>query len=326
MAKPWVDGSTHSTLYGATNCKVIKENIYIKLINKDDICFSKFKIKYSIYSNVNQTVPLLFIGIGLSDRKLVTINNIETQIKKYNTKNTSKISFSKNDSLSVNEDDLIYFDANLKEGENTIYVEYDADMEFNTTGFIRTYKLNYSLYPSKFWESFGPIKIDLFLGENLRISSSNIGEAKIQNKTAYWEIKTIKNDIIELEISNKTNIISDILLFLNPIGISFMFLVIMFIYHTKLLIEKHKQKNLKYNSILSLGIIIIPILFYVVFFYSFSLIDYTLGQEKSSHGYTFLFIFTLPFLIIIYGIIIWLFDRKLKLKHSTTNNINSNNF
>lgn len=314
MAQPWVDGSEHSTLYGAKNCQVINENIFIQLINQHDVYIAKYKIKYVIHSNVNQTVPLLFIGIGLSDRKVVTVNTKETLIKKYITNKNSEISYSKNDNLPVNEDDLIYFEANLTKGENIIIVEYDANLEYNTVGFIRTYNLKYSLYPSQFWESFGDITIELFLGDNLKIKSSNIGEPKIEKNIANWVIKTIKKDTIELEITKKTSLISDILLFIEPFGIAVISLFLMFLYHLIVLIKKHKQKNFK-NIILYSGIIIIPILHYVIYFLSFDLIDFSLGQKNSKHGYVFLYLFTLPILMLLYGIIMWIINRVLRSKY-----------
>ena len=315
MAKPWVDGSKHSAIYGAIHCQVIKEDIFIKLINKNDVYFAKYKIKYIIHSDVNQTVPLVFIGLGLSEEKLVIVNSNNTQIKKYKSDNTSEIRFSENDSLAVNEDDLIFFEAKVHEGENTIYVEYNADLEYNTQGFIKTYKLNYSLYPSKFWESFGEINIELFLGDNLKITSSNIGQPKNENKTSYWIIKKIKTDTLELEITKKTNIISDLLLIIQPFGISVLFLIIMFVFHRKILIDKYTKKNFKFKSVLFWGIILVPIVYYFIFFLSYSLIDFTLGQENSNHGYVILYIFTLPILMFVYGTIMWLIDRQLKKKY-----------
>lgn len=315
MAEPWVLGSEQSTLYGAKNCHVSNEDIFIKLTNKDDFYFTKYKIKYSIYSDVDQTVPLLFIGIGLSERKLVTVNNSITQIKKYNSKNAAEISYSKDDVLPVNEDDLIYFDAKLIKGINTIYIEYDSYLEHNNQGFIRTYKLNYSLYPSKFWASFGTINIELFLGENLKITSSNIGEPRLEKGIAYFTINTIDKDKIELEITKKTNVISGLLIIMQPFGIATLFLVFMFAYHRKLLIENYKQKKLKQKSILFLGILIMPLMYYLVFFLSYPLIDFSLGQKNSKHGYIFLYIFTLPVVMLIYGLLMWIINHKLKLKY-----------
>lgn len=314
MAQPWVDGSEHSTLYGAKNCQVINENIFIHLIKQDDVYIAKYKIKYIIHSNVNQTIPLLFIGIGLSEEKLVLVNNKETLLKKYIVNNNSEISYSKNDNISVNKDDLIYFEANLTKGENTIIVEYNASLEYNTIGFIRTYKLKYSLYPSQFWESFGDITVKLFLDDNLKIKSSNIGEPKIEDNTVNWVIKTIEKDTIELEITRKISRISEILLYIEPFGIAIACLILMFLYHLKILIKKHKQKNFK-NIILYSGIIIIPILHYVIYFLSFDLIDFSLGQKNSKHGYVFLYLFTLPILILLYGIIMWIINRVLKSKY-----------
>ncbi len=315
MANPWMEGSAHSSLYGVENCQVIKEHISIQLINNRNIYFAKYKIKYVINSNKKQTVPLLFIGIGLSDKKRVKVNDLSTEIKSYHSNNPSFVNYSKNDSIAVDRDDLIFFEAELRKGKNIIYVEYDADLKSNNQGFVRKYELIYSLYPSKFWESFGEIDLELIIDDSFEITSSNIGIPKIENGIAYWNIKKIENDNIELHFSKKTNIVADVLIFIHPFGISFIFLILMFIYHRKLLIKKHKTKDIKFKSVLSLGIIMVPIMYYFLFFCSFEIIDLTLNQRRSDHGYTFLYVFTLPFLMLFYGILMWTVDWKLKIKY-----------
>lgn len=318
MAEPWVYGAKHSTLYGARNCQVNNENIFIEFINSNDAYLAKYKIKYTINSDVNQTIPLLFIGLGLRENKLITVNNELAKIQNYETESSSEIRYSENDALSVKEEDLIYFEAKLNKGKNTILIEYDADLEHDRYGFLKTYKLKYSLYPSKYWESFGTIKLEIFLDDKVEINSSNIGEPKIENNIAKWEIKDITIDEIEIDFSTKPNFFSRLLLFIQPIGISILSLLLMSFLHIKLLKQKYKQQNTIFKHILYLGILIVPILFYVIYFTSYDLIDLSLGQHNSKHGYIFLFIFTMPLLMLIYGRIMYVIDKKLKSKYEKT--------
>ncbi len=313
MADPTAHGSKVSTLYGVSNCVVSKENISIKLLysnDNSDSYIAKYKITYFIDTKVDQKIKLLFIGLDLYNRQKVRVNNQVVKTKNYDLDDSQEISFSLNESIDVNEDDLIYFEANLKKGKNIIIVEYDAKLEHNRFGFIRNYKLNYLLYPSKFWESFGTIKLDLELDKNIEIISSNIGNPKIENNVAKWQINEINVDTIQLVISNKVSLLSKILLYIKPIGISIIALFIMFIINLKLFVLNDNYKNFKY--IIPLSTIIVPILFYYIYFKAYDLIDYCLGQEKSKHGYVFLFVFTLPLLMIIYGLILHFINKKYK--------------
>lgn len=312
MADPTAHGSKVSTLYGVSNCVVSKENISIKLFNTNDSdrYIAKYKITYFIDTKVDQNIKLLFIGLDLYNRQNVWVNNEVVETKSYDLNDSSKISFSLNESIDVNEEDLIYFEANLKKGKNTIIVEYDAELEHNRFGFLRNYKLNYSLYPSKFWESFGTINLELELDKNLEITSSNIGNPKIEYNNAKWIINEINVDTIQLEISNKVSLLSKILLFIKPLGISIIALFIMFLINLKLIISNNEHKKFKY--LIPLSTIIIPILFYYIYFKAYDLIDYSLGQENSKHGYVFFFVFTLPFLMIIYGLVLHFLNKKYK--------------
>jgi len=112
MAKPWVDGSLHSTLYGSENCDVLEEFINIELLSSDrGILHSKYHIKYVINSDVEQKLPLLFLGIGLDENENVKVNGNPSEILDYDSENPSLIKYAENDSLEVNKEHLIYFEA-----------------------------------------------------------------------------------------------------------------------------------------------------------------------------------------------------------------------
>lgn len=310
MANYYVDGTKSSTLYGSLNCKVSKENLFITLVKDGNHHFAKYKVIYEIQSKTNQKLNLLFIGLGLSKPIKVLVNKEEAVIGYFDTENPSKVAYSLNDSINVNQDDLMYFDANVSKGKNTVVVEYEGDLEHDGLGFIRTYKFEYSLYPSKFWEAFGTIDFQITLDENFEISKSNIGQPKVENNIAKWRINEINVDTIQLEISNKISLFSKILLFFQPLGIAIIALFILFIINRKLIILYYKHKKFKY--IIPLSTIIVPILFYCIYFGAYKLIDFSLGQENSKHGYVFFFVFTLPLLMIIYGLILHFLNKKCK--------------
>lgn len=316
MAQTYFPGSEHSTLYGSKNCEVIKEDIFVDFTNTASSSTASYKIKYLISSDVNQNLPLIFIGIGLDGIKQITVNDLIVNSKHYNSNDSSVIRYSEHDSLSVNQDDLIYFEAKLNKGQNTIFIEYDAELDYDKEGFLENWGLKYSLYPSKFWKSFGPINLEITLDSNLEIIETNIGEPRIEGNIVKWEIKDIKVDNIELQISRKTSLFSKFLLFLHPLGISILFLILMFFVHRNLIEQKYKHNVMKYKSILLIGNLLVPILFYVVYFNSYDLIDFSLGLTRSSnHGYVFLFILTLPILMVFYGLLMRSIDRKLKRKY-----------
>lgn len=326
MAKPWSDGSSHSILYAAENCTVKKETIFINFIKNDYGYSANYKIKYIVNSSTEQTIPLVFLGLGLSEKKIIKVNDFSTPnipidatnstfpfIKE--TNNSYAIQYSEKESYPVDLNDLIYFEAKLKKGENTIYIEYNGELEYNTYGFLKKYKLRYSLYPSKFWKSFGSIKVTINLEDNLEINDSNLGKSTLQNNTANWEITQINQDEMEITVTEKISFISKILLFIEPIGLAFISLILLAFIHFKLLKKRRIKANSKYNFYLPLGIIIVPLLFYVLYYLSYNLIDFSLGQKYSKHGYVFIYVITYPVLLLVYGILMWQIDLKLKKKY-----------
>lgn len=127
--------------------------------------------------------------------------------------------YSKNESITVKLEDLLYFKAPLHKGTNDIYMEYSADFGFQTYGFLKNYRLKYSLYPSKFWQSFGPITVNLHLNGLAEITQSNLGKAKIENDVVKWQLSSFDNDL-DITINHRTNLLGKALLFIQPIGMA----------------------------------------------------------------------------------------------------------
>lgn len=319
MAKPWMDGSQHSTLYGVGNASVKSEIIDIRLVKEPDegIYFANYTIKYHIYSPQKQTLPLLFIAINLYDNTEVKVNGVSKKIelidiekKKYPFIQQDEtgffVKYSQSDKVSVDPNSLLYFSADLVEGDNIIEIKYDANLEFNTYGFIKNYKLEYSLYPSKFWKSFGPIDINLILDNGVEFKDSNLGDEKKEKNILKWKIDPQNQENMTIEVSEKPSFISKILLFFNPFGIAVLSLIAMSFIHFKLM-----KRNTK-MYILVLGIVLVPILFYVIYLLSFDLINFSLGKRFTKHGYVFLYVVTYPILLLFYWILMLLIFRRIK--------------
>lgn len=312
MANPWIDGSRHSNLYGTLNCKVLHEDLHIKIVKDENYFHSKLRVKYIIESKVKQSTDLLFIGLDLKEKKQILVNGKIVEIKDFDTNNASKVYYSEKESVNVNDEHLLYFVANLEKGKNEIIVEYLAHLDIYTLGFLKEYNLKYSLYPSKFWDSFGDIDIVIEFDNKLEMTNSNIGNFNITNNIAKLKLQSIPVDEMELQFKIKPNLLAKILIFISPLGISIICLIIMFLVHLNFIKKKHQNQAKKYKYVVLIGNIIIPILYYFTYFWAYTLIDFTLDQERSKHGYTFLFVFTLPILMFIYSVITILIDRKFE--------------
>lgn len=321
MAKPWSDGSEHSVLFGSENASVKRETIDINLKYNalDRHYFATYTIRYIINSQQKQILPLLFIAINLNENKEIKVNNKISKIIPLDLRNTTYpfieksgdqtfVKYDDAHKVYVNQNDLLYFAADLEQGDNIIEVKYDAELTYNTFGFITNYELEYSLAPSKFWKSFGPIDVKLTFGDELEFKESNLGKEKEDKNTLKWTITPLNREDLKIVISEKTSFISKVLLFIQPIGISAIAILAMFFLHLRLM-----KKNPK-KYVLILGILLVPILFYVIYFLSYDLIDFSLGKDHTKHGYVLLYVFTYPFLLLIYGLLVWFIYKRRKVK------------
>jgi hypothetical protein len=341
MAKPYTDATEHSVLFSSEKLKVVKESIRIKVFSNGDsddfdegFYSAKFNITYEIYSEQAIKLPLLFIGLGAPWADTIDVNGI--RVKETTAKNSMdtitmkamglrpshreglvEVSFAENEMTYINLDNLIYFEANLNEGLNLIHVVYTVNMGSNNYGFIRYHNIQYSLYPSQFWQSFGPIRIDLELPDTMTVSNASIGsEDSIQNNHYYYTITKIPTEDLKLAIGPKISIASHILLALHPFGIALVLSLMLVMIHFRL-IKKFRQKRIKrFNWYLLIGNFLIPVLYYVFFFLSFGLIHLTLGYNSlNRHGYIFLLAVTWPAAWLFYSLIMWIADSHWKEKY-----------
>lgn len=321
MANPWMEGSAHSGIYSLKNCKVEKEFIHIKLVKGDEVRNAEFTVTYFIGADADKKVPLVFIGLGLSGTANVVVNGIDAEQKDLKTNEQSflrenlngyNIKFSEKDNHAVSIDDLLYFQANLKKGKNKVVIRYEASLSYDRRDFIKEYKLQYSLYPSKFWDSFGPIEVTLESVNDVELIKSNLGNPTIKNNNYTWAI-TDKSKDIEMEFSPKYSWFVQFLTTIGPFFIACIVSLILLFFHIKILKNRRKKHPLKYNFWVPFGIILNCIIFNATFIFSFDLLDWL--TDKTHQGYYILAVVVfVPGFLLIYGFLIWFIDRNFKAK------------
>lgn len=332
MAKPWNEGSDHSVLFSSKGIDVLKEHIGIKIIS-DDGYFARFQIRYELNTPIAQALPLLFIASDLFNEPTVTVNGqiIKiTHLKKNTAKELEQMSFlepyqdeyvrvhyEKNESIIVRVDDLAYFVGNLQKGTNIITVAYDSRLESNNFGFTTDLTFKYSLAPSKYWKSFGPIKIDLELPEKYQLKESSIGKPDHQSgKNLSWLLQKVPASDLQISLKPVVPVVSAILLFLDPLGIAAIAFIILAYSHVKRVRKHRVQLVPRYNWSLTTGNLAIPPLIYAIYFGAYDLIDWTLSDlSLGKHGYIMLMVFTLPVFWVIYALVMWLVDLHFKKKY-----------
>lgn len=333
MAQPYREGSNLSNLFSSKSIDVLNEHIGIKIIN-DHGYTARYQIRYELNTERALSLPLLFIALGLYDNPVVKVNgeiiivsslknNTADELKAYSFIKPSlsdsvnlDVYYEKDVSKPIRIENLAYFNSNLKKGHNIITVEYNGNLGNSRYGFISDFDLEYSLFPSRYWKSFGPIKIDLEVLPEFILKSASIGNPVMVKGNSYsWTLNQLPAKDLKIILSPKISILSKVLLFIEPLGFAIITWVI-FTYLHFMAIRKHRRTASGYNWKLAIGIFLVPVLYYVVYFSCYPLIDWTIGSgRQSNHGYIFLVVFTLPVFWLFYGLVMWGADLYFKKKN-----------
>lgn len=335
MAKPYEDGTNHSLLFFGKELEVLAESIKIKVVQDDTLekpvyYATQYEISYEVSSGQDRLLPLLFIAVGLADQPLIKINgksvhaaDVKAAIKKGDPKfypflkphdhDEVGVFYEKGKEEIVNINSLVYFEASLKKGKNTITVSYKAAMGSNTYGFYRSLDINYALFPSKYWASFGPIKIDLELPEELRLESASVGKANRDKNIYSWTLSKLPEEDLKIVVIPEFSLLSKVLLAISPLGLALMGFAGLFYLHFLALKRRIQTMKTGFNWVLTLGVVLVPILFYVFFLLAYDLIDWSLAEHSlGRHGYVFLVVLSLPVFWVVYWVLmLWLNSRML---------------
>lgn len=346
MASPIREGTSTSTAFSSRDINIAKEIIHLKIDN--DFNTAKYVIEYFIKTDIaGKQVPLLFYAKDYNENFKVWVDDVETEIldipaEYTDTKKEPFQSFSNSFSTPAYEhatptvtiywqknygnnyeiNELKYFEPNLSKGEHKIRVEYEAEAWTDVSDWIKEYSFRYSLSPAKYWKSFGTLEITVDAVSCKSSINTNLGKptnGKLDS-IAFWKFDTLPADFIIVSHIPKISQLAELLIAIDPFGLTILFAIILIVLHF-FSIKKYRKNNpsKKYSLVVIIGSLVIP--FIVLFFYvmSYGIIDNVIGVEAGRrHGYTFLVIIFYPILLVIYWLIMWLIDRKIKANINIT--------
>ncbi len=342
MGSPVYQRTSTSSAITSKDINISSERIYIKIDN--EFRTAKFIVEYIIQSDVNGVqIPLLFFAKDYKDNFLVwvdgrevTTQNIPIEYTKiddspfdnfsdifdkentYDSIDRIVISWDKNENHLYKMKDLKYFETDISKGTHKIRVEYNAEPWEDFHNWVTEYSFHYSLTPAKYWKSFGTLEVILEQEEEMKQIRANIGkpnEQKIQAKNT-WSFDKLPAEYLIFSYVPKVNFLANILIFIQPLGLTIILALFIFSFHILLIkVYRKKKPSKKYSITLILTSIIVPFLLLLFYLNSFDLIDAVIGKHAGSyHGYTFLAILTYPILLIIYGLFVWFADSIIKEK------------
>ena len=335
MASPIIPGTMVATPFTSQYVDILGEKIFIRI--NESFTTASFRIEYRIKSSASgKQIPLLFYAVNYNKNFKIWIDGKEISIKKlpdelYLNDSILVSDFeyifekgysSENKQLNISEDlktdfyvsiyDLLFFEADITEGEHIIKVEYDAMAEIDGSDWVNEYSFRYSLSPAKYWKSFGNLELTIDASAFDGVISCNLGVENAGNidSIAEWNFNQLPVDFITIKHIPEITLFAQTLISISPEGIAIIFGLTLIILHLIIIIRyRRKNLNVRFSKPMIIGSLLVPLLFVIINYYAYFFIDNFIDGASGNHGYIFLILFFYPFLLPLYWLIMWLVDR-----------------
>lgn len=329
MANPMAPHSITGQLLPVSKVKVSSERIDIR-IKRDTLEHdyqSHFTIVYHIQAAEAMNLPLLFLAYNLDGLQQVLVNQKQTEARTLDQPNATfpflrrdngsyEITYDSQQWRRVSLTDAFYFTARLKQGDNTVQVQYTASMGFDRRDILPKYEIDYLLFPSKYWSSFGPIDLYLHLEDNMEVAKQDIGIPEQQTTAMiHWIIRAAgARESFHIDLSPKTSIVAKTILWVSPNLLALIGSVALLFLHLRAIYRKYALGRNRFA--LSIGNLIVPASFYTFAWFWSGLANYLVNGafEQRSRGFILMVVLTLPVLYLIYGLVLFLVDRSMRAK------------
>lgn len=317
MASPYREGTQSGAIFTSKQIDIKREKLELNIAS--DLHTGKYKVQYFIYANKEvKHLPLVFYAMDYLDSFTVWVDNKKITLSEIpNTEIENSESevhklldtvFTENYYLEIDGNylhytNLKYFEIQLDSGDHVITVEYISTPGTDRSEWVEAYEYHYSLYPARFWKSFGQLEITIHANFSQFAYKDNLGTPLISNDSVRtYQFFKIPVDRIQLTAIPKINRLAHFLIWISPLGIAFVSLVLVALAHILFLWSFHKNNpNKKARWQVALGSLLAPIFAYIVYMYSFSKIDDVIGEYASRHhGYYFLMIVYYPIVVGVY--------------------------
>jgi len=343
MANPVWEGTLGSRPFVSEFVDVVHEDLYIKIDENFEQAF--INVKYHIRSAKDGfQIPFLFYASEYVDGFTVTLDGQEVEIKdipydfaipdsssfqdfsafygKSSYEETETLAFPSSNELGfyVNIHDMLYFETSIPKGEHVIEVNYKARRWVDNWDWVKAYSYRYALSPAKYWKSFGTLNITVDASDFEEVLITNLGQPVSGDikGIANWKFDALPIDIFQINYDPKISGIAQSLIEIGPEILALLLGVALALGHWWWVVRYRRRHVAKrFSFVVLLGSVLVPIACVICYLYCFDFIDYLIGDHASRrHGYTFLIVAILPFVIPVYWLVFWLLDRRVKRKLS----------
>ncbi|MCW3070723.1 MAG: hypothetical protein JWO44_613 [Bacteroidetes bacterium] len=232
MASPFTWGTIGSNAFSSADIDILREKILVSIDSGFNT--AAYDIEYTIRSDVHGIqIPLMFYAkdfksnfkVWLDDEEIrlvsipYTIKRSATTFSRFSRNfdppsregepETILVSWSEHVGFRYPISDLMYFYANLTEGEHRIRVTYTGNVSINKITEGDEYSFLYSLAPAAHWRSFGSLEIivDATKCEKGQLQT-NLGKpaaGKIDS-VATWRFKKLPADYFSISYFQKLSV------------------------------------------------------------------------------------------------------------------------
>ncbi len=340
MAEPFVEGTFFGRPFLNQYVEILHEDLNIKI----DSLFNTARIKITYYIKADKDgikIPFLFYASELKDDfeifidsqplKLLDIpysyiNPDSTKFDDFsyffkdmsfdNKRKWVLIEESPNSGFNITLDDFLYFETDIPKGEHQITASYIANKWIDSWDWVNEYSFRYALSPAKYWKAFGTLDISIDATDYKNELTTNIGEPTEGNldKIAIWKFDTLPTEILKVIYKPQIDKRAKTLIKIRPDRIAYIVGILLLIMHLILMYQFRRFRLTKrFSWIVIVGSIVFPLLFFLTWTESYTLIDNLIGEHANrQHGYVGLVILLYPIVLPVYWVIMWLIDRWIK--------------
>ncbi len=340
MASPLSYGTKTASPFISEYVEILNEKIEITPINGFKL--ANYEVSYKLKAKKEGgQIPLLFHAYDYYDDFIVTFNGNEVYLQDvsqdytqlsgtqfhdfsnvFSSNRTNKnqeapIKFEENNYYFLSTKDLKFFIIDIPKGIHEVTVHYTAEPWVDRSNWVKEYTFRYSLYPAKYWKSFGELEVILNTTAMEDSISSNISKQKIgPGGIKSYTFNSLPTDVLMISYIPEINRTAQQLIAISPFGIAVIIFSVLFVIHLTLIVTHRKRGNDKnFSWIVALGSITMCFIGIYTYVYSFTFIANVIGDEAGRFfGYKFVFWIFYPIILLVYWLIMWSFDNLLRKK------------
>lgn len=347
MASPILIGSRIGEPFLAQNVEIIQEDIYITIDSSFKLATYHIRYKLKALSTRND-VPMLFYAPEIDNKFSVLLDGnavtvlpfyayssdkiaIEQYFDPYLVKNNENseveipMGLDNTEKTSINISELKYFLLDFDKPTHVVDVYYDAKPYVDKRGWVKNYIFRYALSPARYWKSFGELNIHVDATQFSGILSTNIIAETFSGdpqERASWTMHDLpKDEMILINYVPSVSALAKWMIRISPFGFAVILAAFMVFIHLFSISNYRKSQNKGFLWIKVFGIILIPIIVYISMLLFYDLTYKAIGVHAvKSQGYGLVFLIILvPIAMVVYAMIVSLWDYFMKKKYLQEN-------